>query len=339
MKLSIGALAVVLLKLYMPLSETQLNQRIGPDASTGTIIATPKRSENHVYRAVPDDEKKLAEAFSSSDEIILDSDVDKTDVLINQSCTEDCQVANKLIIHLASLSDEEAEAIYATAHRLANAVRHNDELRLGLLRIATFLTNAQRHLLINAFYLLEPEHRRSLGLVLYSSPDSIQRLDGIQLMGSAKVLDTAIASRLADNVLEETDAHVREALVRALNQPELLRGNSRVLWALQQMQSIEQDETVRGQALLTRASLSADPEELIEESIAAVQSGLDAYASDGALALERILVEISRNEDHLSAEHKAAIHQLMDDLMTSESMANIPHAIRVSLDDLYVRFF
>lgn len=180
---------------------------------------------------------------------------------------------------------------------------------------------------------------QALGVILDRSPDPIQRLDGIQIMASANVLDSTIVNRLSVRMLEEPDVLVREALVRALNQPELLRGNPRVLQTLQQMKLIEQNDAVRGQALLAQASLSVNPESFIDDSITAIRSGKDVYASDGALALERILVQVPRNEAPLSLENKAAMHDLMEDLMTSKSMEAIPKALRVSLDDLYERFF
>lgn len=341
MKLSIGLLAGALLILYWPTSDARLSYMVSLDVGARTALTSAQDPTSHKNIVVPVVGSTLPRAFSVSDEIVSDAsaDVGGTDAAINQSCSEPCLIARRLIDHLVNLSDEEAEAILATAHRLANAVRQNAELRYGLLRIANSLSSAQRQLLINAFYLLEPEHRRMLGVVLDRSPDPIQRLDGIQLMASANVLDAAIVNRLSGRVVEEPDVLVREALVRALNQPELLRGNPRVLEALQQMKLIEQDDAVRGQALLAQASLSVNPEAFIEDSITAIRSGQDVYAFDGALALERILVQVSRNEAPLSAENKAAMHNLMEDLMTSKSMEAIPKALRVSLDDLYERFF
>lgn len=261
------------------------------------------------------------------------------DIKTKDVCPRQCRLARSLIGQVINASDEKAQAVMANTTRFTKALRDNAYLRSGLLQIAPALSPAQRKLLITAFYGLDAEHRRSLGIILDDSTDSLQRLDGIQLMASADVLNPAIVRRVSGRLLNEPDAHVREALVRALNKPTQLKGHPDVLQTLAQLQSIEQNDDIRGQLLLAQANLSTHPETFIDESIDAIRSNREQYAADGTLALENILVQISLNQVSMGSETTLAINQLMNDLMEADSMTIIPDELRRSLDNLYTRFF
>jgi len=199
-----------------------------------------------------------------------------------------------------------------------------------------------RKIIINAFAHLDASERQALGNALLNSSYRLNRLDGVSLLSSPENMNQSVAHEFAQLVVTEQDDLIREAMVRAFDQTELFSGDQQVVDALSQISTTDNNENVRGTALLAGSRISDSPEDMLGDSLAAIRSGSAVSQSFGVRSLEEIVMRQSYDNTGdgmgLSLRGELDAEQLFDELMTP-AFDGLPDDLRRSIDNLAEQYF
>ena len=310
--------------IYAWLTHTQ------PASSAVQITASPQWM---------DSDQPLSTATQGSSDIALvdalvDASVDKKrpDSTITR-CIGECT----LIVKWLELSNWQFGREISPSDRMIKVLRNNPVARSRLIELATETSSDKRRFIIAAFTELDFDSQRELGKALTQADDRIQRLDGVNLLGNPETMDRSVVQSFGDRLMVEQDRYVRGALVKALDQPELLLGDPQTLEVLTRIIETDTNGSVRGEALLVKAKLVENPEDNLADSLAAIRSQLPEYQSFGARALEQIITRQSLAGEVTGNRSDIEIRQLVAELMNPE-FDNMPADVRESIDNLYDRF-
>ena len=257
---------------------------------------------------------------------------------LQESCDERCSTIQKLLEPSRVMSDSELEHSLGMTDELAETLIDNPERQRELIDLALHASGNTRSLIIFAFNQMEPAVQRQLGIALAESDLRPQRLDGIQLLSSAEVIDEEMVPLFEELYSSETDTYVREAIVKGLDRPDRFRDNAAVVEFLTTVVHYETDNTVRGGALLASVRISDDADFAISQSLDAVRSDAGDYQDYGVRALSDFVDIHTINGNKISTQHQLEIEQLMSEIMTDE-FNDMPMQARTELDNLYSRFF
>ena len=261
------------------------------------------------------------------------SDQTQTDI-----CVEDCPQIVKTVEYPYALSDLEFENVLSSVDELADVLRENSELRSEWIELARHSTGNKRQVIIETFALLDAEDRLALGKALSESPSERHRLDGVQLLGRPNTMSKPLVPMFSDLLQTEQDQYVRGSAINALNQPDLFYGDQEVLEILEQVIYTDNNDAVRGEALLASTQLTENPVDLFYLSLDAVRSETHEYQKFGVRALEEILSRHTKNGDELSWQSSADMSQLVAEIMNPE-FDDMPAEVRTTIDNLYHRFY
>ena len=254
------------------------------------------------------------------------------------SCDESCTIIQALLEQSRVISDSELEHALGLTDELAATLIDNPYRQSEFIELALHSSGNTRTLIISAFSQLELDVQRQLGRALAESNQRAQRLDGIQLLSSAEVIDEEMVPLFEQLYSAETETYVREAIVKGLDRPDAFRGNTTVVDFLTTVVHYETDSAVRGGALLASVRTSGDADFAISQSLEAVRSDTGDYQHFGARALSAFVDIHTANGNEISSQHRIEIEQLMSEIMTDE-FNDMPAQARTELDNLYSRFF
>ncbi|MDB3935733.1 hypothetical protein N9383_03320 [Granulosicoccus sp.] len=253
-------------------------------------------------------------------------------------CGRSCTAINELLISFNGISDSELEHALGLTDELAATLIDNPKRQSELIKLALDSFGNTRMLIISAFNQLEPVVQRKLGKVLAESDQMAQRLDGIQLLSSAEVIDEGMVPFFEQLYLTESDTYVREAIVKGLDRPDVFGDNAAVVDFLTAVIHSDTESAVRGGALLASVRLSDNADFAISQSLEAVRSDTGDYQGFGARALSNFMNSHTLNGKEISLQHRLEVEQLMSEIMT-DKFDDMPEQARTQLDDLYSRFF
>ena len=316
------------------------------DAGPSAAQALPSESFNsivslgHSYRFNTDTEVNPDSAEVVGENTGAD-DLDTRNLYVDNlraSCNENCAIFRELLEPSYVISDSELEHALGQSDVLASTLVDNPEWQRALIERALHSSGNTRTLIISAFNQLELTIQKDLGRALVESEQKAQRLDGVQLLSSAGVLNEEVVPLFEQLYSSETDVTVREAIVKGLDSPDEFRGNAAVVDFLTRVVHYETEHSVRGGALLASVRLSDDANFAISQSLEAIRSDTGNYQNSGARALSNFIDIHTNNGNGISSQHYFEIEQLMSDIM-SEEFHDLPAQARTELDKLYSRFF
>ena len=313
--------------IYAWLTHTQ------PASSAVQITASPQWMDSDEPRS--DNNTRNSELLSiasqgSSDIALVDKKRPDSTII---SCIGECT----LIVKWLELSNWQFGREVSPSDRMIKVLRNNPVLRSKLIELATETTSDKRRFIIAAFTELNFDSQRELGKALTQADDRTQRLDGVNLLENPETMDRSVVQSFGDRLMVEQDRYVRGALVKALDQPELLLGDPQTLEVLTRIIETDTNGSVRGEALLVKAKLVENPEDNLADSLTAIRSQLPEYQSFGARALEQIITRQSLAGGVTGNRSDIEIRQLVAELMNPE-FDNMPADVRESIDNLYDRF-
>ena len=235
-----------------------------------------------------------------------------------------------------------------TDDELAEALGHIDELvalltgapqlQQEFIDIARNSSGNIREAILSAFAQLEPAAQRSLGRALVDTSDGRQRLDGVQLLARTDVMNESVAKELEELYPTEENEYVRTAMVKAFNQPELLRDKESAMAFLTHVMDTDSAVAVRGEALMASVELTDDAEFAVTRSLEAIRTPTDDYPQFGARALSAFLERHTLNGRELDGHYAQEMEYLMSEIM-SPDFDHLPPDTRQQIDALYDRFF
>ena len=291
-------------------------------------------SHNAESGVIPDSAEAVGENMGAHERDTRNSYVDN----LRGSCDENCAILRVLLEPSYVITDSELEHALGLSDVLASTLADNPELQRALIERALHSSGNTRTLIISAFNQLGLAIQKDLGRALVESEQKAQRLDGVQLLSSAGVLNEEVVPLFEQLYSSETDITVREAIVKGLDSPDVFRGNAAVVDFLTRIVHYDTESSVRGGALLASVRLSDDANFAISQSLEAIRSDTANYQNSGARALSNF-VDIHTNDGKgISSQHYYEIEQLMSDIM-SEEFHDLPAQARTELDKLYSRFF
>jgi len=262
------------------------------------------------------------------------------DAMPSTACGENCARVVELVKFHAS--DEEYETALGLVDDLTIHLRGNTQLQQELLELAPTVSSGARKIIINAFAHLDASERQALGNALLGSSYRLNRLDGVSLLSTPENMNQSVAHEFAQLVVTEQDDLIREAMVRALDQTELFSGDQQVVDALSHISATDNNENVRGTALLAGSRISDSPEDMLGDSLAAIRSGSAVSQSFGVRSLEEIVMRQSYDNTGdgmgLSLRGELDAEQLFDELMTP-AFDGLPDDLRRSIDNLAEQYF
>lgn len=263
------------------------------------------------------------------------SDVSVSDDLY---CSDLCRESMKVLRFPAVLTDDEYEELLGRIGELAAYLRKNSAVRAEFLELADTEDGDKRSVIMAVFNQLDINARWSLGEVLIESSDWHSRFDGISFLAQPDIMDEQLAQRFSDMLAVDSDHYVRSSIIKALNQPDKFYGNQEILNALEQVGYSDQNNTVRGEALLARVQLEQAPETVFYDVFSAIRSNEAGYQGYGLRALEKIVTRQTLDGLEISWEYQDEAKYLFDELMSPE-YGDMPADLRKMADDLLERFF
>lgn len=255
------------------------------------------------------------------------------------ACIKECEIHLEALRGFSSIDDDDFESLLGDIDAFIAYLKANPEARAEMMELALYSEDGnKRKIIITAFRQLTVSDQKELGLALAESLDSVVRREGINFLASSTTMDRALALEFADMLLTEQDEYVRLSLVKAFNQPDILRGDQEVLQTLEQIADSGLYDTVRGEVLLARVQLEATPENIFNDAVDAVRSKAADYQHYGIWALEQIMIRQADVELEISAANARQVETLFKDLMRPE-FDDIPADVHKAADDLYERHF
>lgn len=327
-QVALAVVAVAAVGWFVKAEVVPTSSSVSSSSATAVIteISVPQSAENNLINnisAVEDNQKALT----------VDTEKTLADTV---ACNENCSDTIDSILFPFDLTDAEFEEALVDVDALAARLRTDSHLRSELIDVAVYTHANKRNVIIAAFALLDHENRVRLGMALSASPYTQQRLDGVQLLGSADNMNKQLVSTFSEVLLLEQNEYVRSSAVKALNQTELFYGDQEVLDLLSAVIYSETNEGVRGEALLASANLTEFPEEMVHHTVDAIRTGGAEYKAFGARALDDIILRQTENGDQVSFQTDSELRGLVDEIMNPE-YDDMSADTRKTLDDLVDR--
>lgn len=263
-------------------------------------------------------------------------------VSMSEINTIDCNYTCRDNIELLSLSsvldDDKYEELLGRTDEIAQYLRENPAAKQTLIEIASTAGGDKRSVIMAAFNKLDIDARRSLGDVLIESSDWHSRFDAISFLAQPDIMNEQVTQKFTDMLDIESEYYVRSSIIKAFNQPDKFYGNQNILNTLEQVVYNDEDNSVRGEALLTRIKLEKEPETVFYDVFSAISSNEGDYQSYGFRALEQIIIEKKSNGLEISSDYQDKTKYLFEELMTPE-YDDMPAELRKMADDIYERYF
>lgn len=263
-------------------------------------------------------------------------------VSMSEINTIDCNYTCRDNIELLSLSsvldDDKYEELLGRTDEIAQYLRENPAAKKALIEIASTAGGDKRSVIMAAFNKLDIDARRSLGDVLIESSDWHSRFDAISFLAQPDIMNEQVTQKFTDMLDIESEYYVRSSIIKAFNQPDKFYDNQNILNTLEQVVYNDEDNSVRGEALLTRIKLEKEPETVFYDVFSAISSNEGDYQSYGFRALEQIIIEKKSNGLEISSDYQDKTKYLFEELMTPE-YDDMPAELRKMADDIYERYF
>lgn len=258
----------------------------------------------------------------------------ETDYHCNELCKEGLEWLNLQ----DGLTDEEFEKAISRSSELAEYLKKNPAVVSDFLELANTDDGDKRSVLMQVFNQLDFDTRILLGDVFIESTDFRNRYDGVKFLAKPDIIHEPLTQRFSEMLAVESNQLVRNALIKAFNQPEKFYADEQVLDILEQVSNEEVDSVIRGEALLARIQLEEDPEQVFLDSVAAVRSDTEEYQIYGLQALEQIAMRQAFDEVELSQEVKEEARYLFEELR-NYGYDDAPIRFLSEANDIYVRHF
>ena len=267
---------------------------------------------------------------------------EQLNVSMSETNTIDCNHTCRDNIELLSLSsvldDDKYEELLGRTDEIAQYLRENPAAKKALIEIASTTGGDKRSVIMAAFNKLDIDARRSLGDVLIESSDWHSRFDAISFLSQPDIMNEQVTQKFTDMLDIESEYYVRSSIIKAFNQPDKFSGNQDILNTLEQVVYNDEDNSVRGEALLTRIKLEKEPEAVFYDVFSAISSNEGDYQSYGFRALEQIIIEKKSNGVEISSDYQDKTKYLFEELMTPE-YDDMPAELRKMADEIYERHF
>ena len=264
---------------------------------------------------------------------------ENSDAHIQLSCSEQCKATLEALNFVADIDDSHFETILANAEEIAAALSQNDDARADMITLAANTDDGnKRKIIMAAFRYLPQSDQELLGLTLTDSLDATQRKSGVDFLASFGAEQPSLVGKLTSLLETEGDEYVRDSLIKALNQPEHLKGDQQVLDVLYDVVRSDPDPNVRGEALIASVDLLNDPEDILPDTLSAIQSSDDDYQFYGLRSLELILSKETVDPSSTSWSRQQALTAL-DEILAPDNSEGASEATLSLADELYERLF
>ena len=252
-------------------------------------------------------------------------------------CNNRCQESIDLLRFQAEFNDDEYEILLNSSSELAVYLRDNPNIRAEFIELASTSTPNNRNIIMAAFNQLDAHSRSQLGQALIESSNWHSRFDGIIFLSKPDLMDEQLAQQLSDILPTESAYYVRNSIIKALNQPDKFYGNQDILNTLEQIGYSDDNNTVRGEALLARVQLEQNPEAIFNDAFSAIRSNQADYQEYGLRALVKIIKRQTLNESEISSEYQNEAKDLFEELL-SPKYDQMPEDFHITANKLLARF-
>lgn len=264
---------------------------------------------------------------------------DIMDPVGDSRCEQGCLAQMEMLISAELIDDASYQSLLSNTDQLASYLKNNPKARLELLEIALQTSEGnKRDLIIAAFSQLSIQDRTEFGLALSQSPNREQRKEGVDFLAAAETMSLSVATEFSIMLRTETDQHIKTSLIRALNKPEKFRGDQAIIDDLSYMVQSEMNNKIRGEALLSKASLVSHSEQVVDDALSAVRSGEPDYQLYGLRALETALNRSSQEGTQMSWLYEEASRDIFYEL-TTPAYESISSDVRKEAAAIYKRHF
>ncbi len=261
----------------------------------------------------------------------------KASVLNDIYCDAHCQENIELLRFQEKFNDDNYEALLNSSQALAAYLRDNPDIRAEFIELAGVSTPNNRNIIMAAFNELDLHSRSQLGQALIEASDWHSRFDGIRFLSKPDLMDEQLAQQLSDILPTESAYYVRNSIIKALNQPDKFYGNQDILNTLEQIGYSDDNNTVRGEALLARVQLEQNPEAIFNDAFSAIRSNQADYQEYGLRALVKIIKRQTLNESEISSEYQNEAKDLFEELL-SPKYDQMSEDFHITANKLLARF-
>lgn len=277
-----------------------------------------------------DSQNTSSETHSTQSNILITSNNENSSININNEldvsipstdthdCDNNCQEHIELLGFKAELTDEKYEELLNRSHELATYLRENPNVQAEFIELASNASPNQRNIIITVFNQLDLNARSALGEALIESSDWHSRFDGISFLAQEELMNEQLAQHFLDILPAESEYYVRSNIVKALNQPDKFYGHQDIINTLEEIEYSDENNTVRGEALLARIQLETNPEAVFNDTFLAIRSDETEYQNYGLRALEKIINKKTSNDSPISWEYQNEAKALTQELLSTK---------------------